>query len=856
MPITKATKVAQLLNNSTGFVKNTYVDSDAINTSASLGSTSSSAGTTVYATLGDLPGSASTGAQAFVSSNNGLYIYNGSGWYKVALVNATPYWDSEAAASYEFTIDTPITITLLAGDSDGHLITYTATPDSDANQFITITKDSDNGRIFTLTPDSENEAPANINTGTITFKASDGISFASTVSSFTLTFSTAVDNSAETVLLMKATGSAKAHEDISYQNGSDASLDIVGFTTTTGTPVTSSFSPYRSGGYSAYFDGTDDRIEMTAISDLSSTNYTIEMWVYAEVDLNSSTYIFMENSDDGSAGNLQFYTVGGGTTLRVTERGNGSLATDVTMDFESHRWYHLAVVWDGTNTTIYVDGVSKGSSTNNAISGAGSGLTVNGDGAGAYEWPGYIRDFRISTTARYTSSFTPPTEALTADGNTDVLLCHAPYLADGSTNGRAITISNNVSTRPFGPYDYNPHVHNGGVTSDVGSFYLSSGTDGVAETTNHQTISNFGSGDFTIECWYYPTGLANYQTLYSGRANTGTYGQLNWFLNSAGSSVSYASSTGSSWDVVVESGTTVKVNDYAWNHVAYVRNGTDFKVYVNGVGETIATSSSTLVANTLLQIGYENTDANTAATGYISDYRIVKGTAVYTSNFTPPTEPLTWVTNTTLLLNNKYDTYIYDAAAAGRITLLGDAQSTTSQRKFTTSSSVILDGTGDYLSTDLGTHIGAGDFTVECWAYIDTPRSGSSQGIFQISNTAGGLQANATTNLMVGFRNSSFSYNWVVYANNAQNNTSTASVAGQWQHVALVRNSGSTKLYIDGTSIQTISDTTNYNATRYVSIGGYYNTSYLLDGYIQDFRVSRSARYTSNFTPPTAEFEL
>ena len=852
MPITKATKVAQLLNNSTGFVKNTLVDSDAINTSASLG-TVSSAGTTVYATLGDLPGSATTGAQAFVSSNSSLYIYNGSGWYKIALVNATPYWDTEASAGYTFTIDTAITITLLAGDSDGHLITYTATPDSDANLFITITKDSDNGRIFTLTPDSENEAPGTSNSGTITFKASDGISFASTVSTFTLNFSNIIADSAETMLLMKATGNTSTNAAITHLiDTANSSTDFV----EQNGPEASTFSPYRSGGYSTYFDGTNDRIEMTAISDLSSTNYTIEMWVYAEVDLNSSTYIFMENSDDASTGNLQFYTVGGGTTLRVTERGNGSLATDVTMDFESHRWYHLAVVWDGTNTNIYVDGVSKGSSTNNAISGAGSGLTVNGDGSGTYEWPGYIRDFRISTTARYTSNFTPPTEALTADSNTDVLLCHAPYLADGSTNSRAITISNNVSTKPFGPYDYEPW------TVDVG------GSVKLVSTSNLKTtaaavnaVGNTASSEYTVEGWLY---LESYPTTGGALFSKGTSGTTSpgdaivvGQIRSAGAV--YCSLDGNF------SGSHITTADGAlrlkeWCHIALTKTSAGLHtLYVNGVSKgTYSNASVNMSASTNAYIGGVMYDPDAAArtlTGHVADVRVTDE-VIYTGAFTPPTSPVSQTSNTTLLMQNKSDANIYDAAAANTFSLNGDAQSSTSERKFSTSSSVILDGTGDYLSADLGTHIGAGDFTVECWAYIDTPRDGSSQGIFQISNTAGGLQANATTNLMVGFRNSSFSYNWVVYANNAQNNTSTASVAGQWQHVALVRNSGSTKLYIDGTSVMNISDTTNYNLTRYVSIGGYYNTSYLLDGYIQDFRVSRSARYTSNFTPPTAEFEL
>ena len=168
--------------------------------------------------------------------------------------------------------------------------------------------------------------------------------------------------------------------------------------------------------------------------------------------------------------------------------------------------------------------------------------------------------------------------------------------------------------------------------------------------------------------------------------------------------------------------------------------------------------------------------------------------------------------------------------------------------------SMKFDGTDDYISANLASHIGDGDFTIECWVYIDEDRSTASRGIFQISNTSGGLQANATTNLMVAYRNSSFSHNWVVYANGVQTNTSTASLTGQWQHVALVRSGSSTKLYIDGTSIQTISDSMNYNATNRIAVGGYYNTSYLWDGYIKDLRVVKgTAVYTTDFTPPTEE---
>ena len=73
-----------------------------------------------------------------------------------------------------------------------------------------------------------------------------------------------------------------------------------------------------------------------------------------------------------------------------------------------------------------------------------------------------------------------------------------------------------------------------------------------------------------------------------------------------------------------------------------------------------------------------------------------------------------------------------------------------------------------------------------------------------------------------------------------------------WYHVAVVRNSGTTKLYINGTQLFSVTDTTNYTGTV-LGVGGIYSTAYLMNGYLQDLRITRGiARYTTNFTPPTA----
>ena len=87
------------------------------------------------------------------------------------------------------------------------------------------------------------------------------------------------------------------------------------------------------------------------------------------------------------------------------------------------------------------------------------------------------------------------------------------------------------------------------------------------------------------------------------------------------------------------SGGTVVAN--TWYHIAVVRNGTtNFTAYLNGT--SIGTFSKTGLTGTELYLGIKSAGSSSEALdGYISNFRYVKGTAVYTGAFTPPTAPLT-----------------------------------------------------------------------------------------------------------------------------------------------------------------------------------------------------------------------
>ena len=141
--------------------------------------------TTVYSTAAGLPlTGVSGGAQAYVTETNRLYLWNGSGWDNIALINTAPTITTGAAATYTLASDgTATVITLVGTDPEGVPITWSHAVTTGSLGSTAVVTQSAN--VFTVTPSS---TAAHAGTFSLTFTASDGINVATSTSAFTLAF--------------------------------------------------------------------------------------------------------------------------------------------------------------------------------------------------------------------------------------------------------------------------------------------------------------------------------------------------------------------------------------------------------------------------------------------------------------------------------------------------------------------------------------------------------------------------------------------------------------------------------------------------------------------------------------------
>ncbi len=405
--------------------------------------------------------------------------------------------------------------------------------------------------------------------------------------------------------------------------------------TATNATATSSFSNFYGGSFDFSGTASTKTLSFPAGSDLTfgTGDFTIEVWVYMISRTTSYNQYVLDTT-----GRLAFLQGSSYGYEQITFYDTANNYTTTSAVVQYGKWQHWAVTRQSGTIRIFLDGVSQTLNATSSTTNIGSQTTgyvgCYFDGGGVYNTNGYIQDFRIyKGLAKYTSNFIP--------ASTD------PDIVPDSPSG--VSYSSNVALVPS---------TDGSVAFDGSGDYLS-----LASSTDFDF-----AGDFTVEVFVNVSA-------YNGSGNASTIvgkGSNSWIMSLSTSGVLNFGQYGVS---LILSGSRY-VPTGSWTHIAVSRSGSTIYGFINGVLDVSATSSANFTNSNALWIGSDVSNSSQAFNGTISNVHVVKGTALYTSNFTPPTGPISSVANTKLLCCKSNSSATAFDVSPGTITANGNAAAT------------------------------------------------------------------------------------------------------------------------------------------------------------------------------------
>lgn len=628
-----------------------------------------------------------------------------------------------------------------------------------------------------------------------------------------------------------------------------------------------SFSPYGE-NWSTYFPSTNNSLSFTNTGSqlsLGTGNFTIEYWVDFDNPATTNTYnIVLRNYQTDPFTTDYFYigkhpsaTVPGAMSLWLGNIAGLMVLSDTSVP--SSGWNHFAIVRNSNTWTMY----RNGSAVHSVTSSVSMGTRNNNQCDIGVDLAGHLSNLRIvKGTAVYTSNFTPSTTPLPVISGTSLLTCQDAYPIDESPNGFAMTRSAGLGYQAFNPFTKTSAVRTGNYSLRCRNGLVLADYNDVFNLT----------GDFTIECWIYVlnTTSSGMVMVYAGGDNIAwasyELAYENGYINFAGSSSNNGYDIGSEpW--TSSTGRLGAIAQGAWYHVAVTRSGNNYRGFVNGVqGYSQTTSLTPYTQSTRgLWLGgnygtpYAGSNTLSNFNGYISNFRIVKGTALYTANFTPPTSPLTAVSGTSILTcqndrlqdnsTNNHAVYL-PGPFSGRMTTTEFSPFTSSvtytnkleYSPTTFGGSLSFDGTGDYLSVADSMNAGTGDFTLQAWVNPTSWVEWQSVFSTRASNAASSVQ------WCLGVNQTGYPY---VYSDGFQVQGSAGQVSlNQWTHLCVTRRGSAMRMFVNGSQVAANTSTSQNYTDTVAAIGANRNGTEPWTGYITDLQfIKGNALYVSPFVP-------
>jgi hypothetical protein len=413
--------------------------------------------------------------------------------------------------------------------------------------------------------------------------------------------------------------------------------------TRSGSTAVQSFSPFTPSrlysksmfGGSVVFNGTSDSLDVSASNNFyfgSTDNFSIEGWVYPVGPLTSNQVIISTlSTNQGSyvAGQFEIYLSPTSWVWRYAANTtflNGQGGGSVTSNAWNYFSYTKQKSGGGVVTEILNSGSTSGAPSDTIFGTSTVGPTIgyrkNSNTSMTY-FKGNISDLQIRKfVGSYTPSYTPlsaPTLPKSPVANTESNGGGTTQFLLSGTNAGIIdsTQKNNLIT--VGAAALSSTVSKFGETS----MFFNGTTDYLSVPTNASFDQNV---IFTVEFWAYKTG-AGTGNGYLYAQNTHSF--LTILFNATNNVLIDKSSVG----IQITSSSTFASN--AWHHIAMVYDGTNTRLFVNGVLQGTM-SGGGLASATTLTIGAYLSGSNFFQ-GYIDELRVTRGVARYTSNFTPRT---------------------------------------------------------------------------------------------------------------------------------------------------------------------------------------------------------------------------
>ena len=620
-----------------------------------------------------------------------------------------------------------------------------------------------------------------------------------------------------------------------------------------------SHSPFYEPGYSVKFDSGDEITFPDSNNyHLGTNQFSVEAWVFPTAYGSYTNGILGHFSSASRGWGFGFNS----TTITFYGSSNGGSSTNqshvATARVPTNKWTHLVATRDASRLRIFKDGLLVYNATNTASFHNSSQPLRIGDANPSVNQQliGYLKDVRFvngsvpteyqtSSTETNVKIFDVPTSSPTAITNTQLLTCHANRIFDGSTHGASPTLVNTPITKPFSPYERSTKYQ---ASTYGGSVYFDGTSNNWLAVADSDDL-NVGTGDFTLECFIKPEsgGTGGYGGIFGSHAYNNAMVQMQM---SNGGVLRFVNPS-----AIAAAGST-DMRDGQWHHIAMCRQGSTLRGFVDGVQEISTTYSSSIdwghnSSGAVVGITDRTTyPTNYLYKGYLSSLRLVKGTALYTSAFTPSTSPLTAVSNTKLLLNFG-NASIFDASQVlERVTPLDGTTGSSGQQHFS-ENTIYFDGSShinlhDTERFDLRSAGDDKDFTIESWIYKTS--TSKDNWICQRTNSTTELTINLdadTSGYSAGEVNVEYdSGQYVVDVGIARN---------QWQHIAFVRSGNRINWYTDGVAKDTRTEPASlvdYSAD--FQIGRFSTNQHYYNGYMHDFRFTKdTSRYPYTATPVT-----